>query len=540
MKIKFLGAARTVTGCCFRIELNGHKFCIDCGLHQGNKEIEERNYNTDLYGIKDIEFILLSHCHIDHSGLIPKFVKDGFNGDIYTTHPTMDLLTIMLKDSAHVQATEIEWKNQKRKRQGKPLLEPLYSEIDADNSIPLMKTTSYDKGFSPIEGLEVQFHDAGHILGSSIIELDVKENNKEFKVVFSGDLGRPKQFIVKDPTKIEYADFLFVESTYGSRLHKNEEASLDELAEAINYSISNNEKTIIPAFAVERTQEILYSLYFLIKQGKIPDSIPVYMDSPLAINATKIFDKYHSYFDEESKELFKKGENPLKLPNIKFALSTEDSIQLNSLKGPAIIISASGMANAGRIKHHLKHNIWKPGVSIVFVGFQAQGTLGRRIVDGAKSVKIFGEETQVKARVFTINGFSAHADQKQILEWIKNFKNPKMKVFLVHGEYESQKVLAEKIKEQFGFDVYIPDYLEEYELVPEAVTSSIREEDKKMRTISVDWDFLIEDLKQKIMHLEKRKQNLSSLDLITQSELRDEILEASYFLSKLISSTTSS
>lgn len=536
MKIKFLGAARTVTGSCFQVSLNDHKFCIDCGLHQGNKEIEERNRLTELYDIEHTEFIILSHAHIDHSGLIPKFVKHGFKGEIYTTHPTMDLLTIMLKDSAHVQEAEIEWLNKKRKRQGKPLLDPLYTQIDADNAIPLMRTISYGQVFSPCKGLEVTFHDAGHILGSSIIEANITEQDKTFKVVFSGDLGRPNQFIVRDPSKIEYADFLFLESTYGNRLHKNEEQTLDELAEAINYSYNNNEKTIIPAFAVERTQELLYSIYYLIKEKKIPESIPVYIDSPLAINATKIFDKYHSYFDEESKELFKKGENPLKLANLKFSLSTEDSIQLNNLDEPAIIISASGMANAGRIKHHLRHNLWRPGASVVFVGFQAQGTLGRRIVDGAKFVKIFGEEVEVKAKVFTINGFSAHADQKQILDWLENFKNPNMKIFLVHGEYESQKILKEKINEKFPFEVYIPDYLEELEISIEKITTKTKEEEKKIKEITIDWDYLINDLKQKVDALHTKKEELGTLNWVIQSELREELLEANYRLSKIVSS----
>ncbi len=536
MKIKFLGAARTVTGSCFQIQLNNHKFCIDCGLHQGNKEIEERNRLTDLYDIKNIEFIILTHAHIDHSGLIPKFVKEGFKGEIYTTHPTMDLLTIMLKDSAHVQQAEIEWLNKKRKRQGKSLLEPLYTEIDADNSIPLIRTINYGQMFSPCKGLEVILHDAGHILGSAIIETKITEQDKKYSVVFSGDLGRPNQFIVKNPSKIDYADFLFLESTYGNRLHKNEEQTLDELAEAINYSYKNNEKTIIPAFAVERTQELIYALYYLIKKKKIPESIPVYLDSPLAINATKIFDKYHSYFDEESKELFKKGENPLKLQNLKFSLSTEDSIRLNNLNEPAIIISASGMANAGRIKHHLKHNLWRRGASIVFVGFQAQGTLGRRIVDGAKVVKIFGEEVEIHAKVFTINGFSAHADQRQILQWLENFKNPNMKIFLVHGEYKSQKVLKEKIQEKFPFEVYIPDYLEEIEILTDKITSEIKEEEKKIKEVTIDWDFLIDEIKQKLDALTQKKERLSALDWVVQSELREEILEVNYRLSKLISS----
>ncbi len=536
MKIKFLGAARTVTGSCFKVELNGHRFCVDCGMHQGNRDIEERNLNTELYGIQDTEFILLTHAHIDHSGLIPKFVKHGFKGEVYTTHPTRELLEIMLKDSAHVQESEIEWKNKKRKRQGRELLEPLYTEIDAENSIPLLKAIGYNHIFSPCDGLEVNFLDAGHILGSSIIETFVHEGDKKYKVVFSGDLGRPNQFIVRDPAKVDYADFLFLESTYGNRFHKDENATLDELAEAINYSYNNNEKTIIPAFAVERTQEILYSLYYLLKQNKIPSSIPIYLDSPLAIKATKIFDRYHQYFDEESKNLFKKGENPLRIPNLKFSLSTEDSIRLNDLHEPAIIISASGMANAGRIKHHLRHNLWKKGASVVFVGFQAQGTLGRRIVDGAKVVKIFGEDTQVNAKVFTINGFSAHADQGQILDWLENFKNPNMKIFLIHGEYESQNILAKKIKQRFSFEVFIPDYLEEYELVPEKITSSITEKEKQLREIKVDWEFLIHDIREKIMELSKRQKQLSSLDWPLQAELRDELLEANYFLSKLISS----
>ncbi|MCA1743963.1 MAG: MBL fold metallo-hydrolase, partial [Desulfovibrionales bacterium] len=377
MKVRFLGAARGVTGSCYMMEVKGVRFAVDCGLHQGNSEIEKRNWDTEIYDPEKIEFIMVTHAHIDHCGLLPRMVKDGFKGKIFATPPTVDLLEIMLKDSAYIQEMEAEWKSKKRSRHGRAGASPLYTQEDAEKTLKLIKPVEYNEEFSPFDGVKILYKDAGHILGSSIIEIWVdEEKDKKVKLVFSGDLGRPNQLLVRNPSYSEVADFLFLESTYGNRDHKNEDQSREELLEAINYSYNKGQKVIIPAFALERTQEVLYSLYLLYKEGRLPTDMPIFLDSPLAIRATQIFSKHYRYFDAKTRELFKAGEDPLRIPNLKISETPAQSMSINSLEGPAVIISASGMANAGRVKHHLRHNIWKKGASIVFVGFQAKGTPG--------------------------------------------------------------------------------------------------------------------------------------------------------------------
>jgi metallo-beta-lactamase family protein len=352
-------------------------------------------------------------------------------------------------------------------------------------------------------------------------------------MVFSGDIGRPAQLIVKDPTIVTGADFLFLESTYGNRNHKDEDASLDELAEAVQYSYDRREKVIIPAFAVERTQEIIYSLYLLAKSGRLPKDMPVYVDSPLAIRATEIFRKHTAYFDEEAGKLLKSGEDPLSLPQLRFTETTQASMAINETPGPAIVISASGMADAGRIKHHLKHNLWREGASVVFVGFQAQGTTGRKIVDGADKVRIFNEEVTVKAKVYTINGFSAHAGQTQILDWLSHFENPAMQVFLVHGEYSAQQVLAGLVREKFGFEVLIPDYLEESTLKPGEVLERVAHPEKAAPRI--DWAYLLGEMDARLAQIRDRQAKLKDRAWVEQTEIRDRLLEFNRHLTELIS-----
>ena len=474
MKIKFMGAARTVTGSCFILESGGHRFAVDCGMHQGNAEIERRNWEVDIYEPDRIEFFLITHAHIDHSGLLPRLVQKGFRGKIYATEPTRDLLEIMLLDSAHIQEMEALWKSKKRLRHGEKNVRPLYTKKDAESTFSLIKSVPYDEIFEPLPGMQVNFKDAGHILGAALIEIRTEDNSRPVKLVFSGDIGRPAQLLMEDPSVVDSADFLFMESTYGNRNHRDEDDSLNELADAIAYSYGNREKVIIPAFAVERTQEMMYCLYLLSKDGRLPPDMPVYLDSPMAIQVTEIVRRHTAYLDEETRQLINKGEDPLRLSQIRFTPTTEESMAINALSGPAIVISASGMADAGRIKHHLKHNLWREGASVVFVGFQAQGTTGRKIVDGAEKVRLFNEDVNVKAKIYTINGFSAHAGQTQLLDWLSHFKNPAMRIFLVHGEYLAQQVLADMIREKFGYEVLIPDYLEESTLksgeVPEQVT----------------------------------------------------------------------
>jgi metallo-beta-lactamase family protein len=531
MKIKFMGAARTVTGSCYIIETNGHRFAVDCGMHQGNAEIEKRNWDVDIYQPEKIDFFLITHAHIDHSGLLPRMVQKGFNGKIYTTMPTRDLVKILLLDSAHIQEMEAQWKNKKHLRSGDNRIKPLYTQKDAESTFPMFDVVSYNEVLEPFPGLKATFKDAGHILGASLIELRIEENGVPVKLVFSGDIGRPAQLMMEDPSVVNAADFLFLESTYGDRDHKNEDDSLNELAEAIAYSYGNREKVIIPAFAVERTQEIMYCLYLLNKDGKLPADMPVYLDSPLAIQATEIFRHHTAYLDEETRELIKKGEDPLYLPQLHFTPTTDESMAINNFSGPAIVISASGMADAGRIKHHLRHNIWREGASIVFVGFQAQGTTGRKIVDGAKKIRIFNEEIAVKARVFTINGFSAHAGQSQILQWLSHFQTRDMQVFLIHGEYSAQQVLAGLIKERFGFKVLIPEYLEETTLEPGQVLKRVEYPEKAVPVI--DWNYIFEDIGARFARLKERRSQMESKPWVEQTELRDRLLELDRVLTEI-------
>lgn len=533
MKIRFMGAARTVTGSCFILEAGGHRFAIDCGLHQGNAEIDKRNWDVDIYDPPGIEFMLITHAHMDHSGLLPRLVQKGFKGKVYMTPPTQDLLRIMLMDSAHIQETEAQWKNRKRLRHGEADTTPLYTQKDAMDAFPLFATVTYGAPFSPFPGLRVTFRDAGHILGAAMVDLAVAEDGKTSRIVFSGDLGRPAQLLMKDPARIAEADFLFMESTYGNRNHRNEEDSLDELAEAVAYSYAKGEKVIIPAFAVERTQEMIYSLHLLAKDGRLPVDMPVFLDSPLAIQATEIFRKNQDDFDRETKRLFANGEDPLTFPQLRYTPSTQESMEINSVKGPAVVISASGMANAGRIKHHLRHNLWREGASVVFVGFQAQGTTGRKIVDGAQKVRIFSEEVAVRAKVFTINGLSAHAGQSQLLDWLAHFRTERLQVFLIHGEYGAQQELARLIESRFSLPVSIPDYLEE--IILEAGRELERVEHPEMAAPRIDWEFLIGDMETRFAQLRERRGQAEAKTWVEQTELRDRMLEVSRSLAGIIS-----
>ncbi len=538
MKVRFLGAARGVTGSCYMMEANGQRFAVDCGLHQGNSEIEKRNWNVKVYSPDKLDFILITHAHIDHCGLLPRLVREGFSGRVFATPPTIDLLEIMLKDSAYIQEMEAEWKSKQQTRHGNTPADPLYTQADVERALRLVTHVEYNEEFLPCPGVQTLFKDAGHILGSSIIELRIfEEKDKKVKLVFSGDLGRPNQLLMRNPSYSEVADFLFLESTYGNRDHKDEDQSREELLQAVNFSFQHGQKVIIPAFALERTQEVLFSLYLLHREGRLPDDMPIFLDSPLAIRATQIFSKHYRYFDSKTRNFFTTGEDPLRLPGLRLTESPRDSMSINSYKGPAIIISASGMANAGRVKHHLRHNIWKKGASIVFVGFQAKGTPGRKIVDGAKMIRILGEELAVKARVFTINGFSAHAGQSQILEWLSYFQNHGMKIFLTHGEYENQQILANLIREKFDHEVHIPDYLEECIL-----KTGRRFEarfDPKRELFKVNWDYVFSDLENKLQLLRKNQGQLSRMGWSDQVDIRDETLEAGTILSKVIASVNS-
>ena len=474
MKVTFCGATKTVTGSNFLVEGAGKKFLVDCGLYQGGAKDEIKNEEPFPYDINEIDFMLLTHAHIDHSGRIPKLYKEGYRNPIYATNATCDLCAIMLPDSGHIQETETEWKNRKRIRRGEEELVPIYDAETAAKSLELFKGEPYNQIIELDDDIHVRFNDAGHMLGSSTIEIWIRENGENKKIVFSGDLGNNDIPLLAEPTMIQDADFLVMESTYGNRLHIKNESKAETFINVVTDTIKNGGTVVIPSFAVGRTQEILYEL------NKIKDSeddspeferkyrllmnTPVYVDSPLAISATEVFKENMDLFDEETQELIKRGDNPLEFPGLKFTQTVEESKALNESNESAIIISASGMCEVGRIKHHLKHNIWNPKNTILFVGYQAPGTLGRKIVDGAKTVKIFGEEIAVNARVEYIEGYSGHADQAGLLHFVDSFVKKPNHIFLVHGEEESQKVLRNKINENFDLPVSIPDYCESFDL----------------------------------------------------------------------------
>ncbi len=476
MKITFLGATKIVTGSNFLVEAAGKKFLVDCGMYQGNAELEMENYKEFDYNPAEIDFMLLTHAHIDHSGRIPKLYNEGFKGPIYAHKATCDLCAIMLPDSGHIQEMESEWKNKKRLRKGQQTFPPLYTAEDAIKSQELFVPVKYDDIIQVAENIYVRYNDAGHMLGSSSIEVWIKEDGKETKTVFSGDIGNNDIPLLNSPTMIESADFLVMESTYGSRLHVRNNQKAEMFLNIVSETIDNGGTVVIPSFAVGRTQEILYELNKIkentddaefMRKYKTLMKVPVYVDSPLAISATEVFKQNTDLFDDEIKEKMENGDNPLEFPGLKFTQTADESKALNESSEPAIIISASGMCDVGRIKHHLKHNIWNPKSTILFVGYQAPGTLGYSIVNGAKKVTIFGEEFAVNARIEYIEGYSGHADQEWLMNFVYSFISRPKHIFLVHGEEESQEVLRDKILEETGIGVSIPEYGETYELCDE-------------------------------------------------------------------------
>jgi metallo-beta-lactamase family protein len=435
MHVTCLGAARTVTGSSFLITLDDQRcFLVDCGMFQGGRQIEMRNYSTGSYRVPDLEGIFITHAHIDHSGLVPRLVREGFRGPVFGTEATCDLLKILWLDSAHIQEMEAEWQTRKNKRKGRRGIEPLYETVDAETAIRLLRPVDIDVEQSLLPAVNTKFVTAGHILGAAGIHFNLSGRNGPCRVGFSGDLGRPGQLIIPDAEKLPPVDMLFMESTYGNRRHKTLVESQNELIDVVGEAYREGGKVIIPAFAVERTQEIIYTLARAHEQGRIPDDMPIFLDSPLAIQATLIFRKHPDFFDEATLTLLDDGKTPMNLPNLKFTPKTQDSQAINEHKGPAIIIAGSGMANAGRIKHHLKHNLWKSNCHVVIVGFQAKGTTGRQLVEGASKVKIFREDVAVMAKIHTIGGFSAHADQAELLDWLDGQVHAGLQINLMHGE----------------------------------------------------------------------------------------------------------
>ncbi len=455
MRIEFVGGARTVTGSCFILKNDSFTIMVDRGMFQGKKVLRDRNYMKLIYAPGQIDALLLTHAHIDHSGLIPKMVKDGYTHPIYATRATVDLCSVMLPDSAHIQEMDAVWINKKNRKMGLDPVEPIYTVEDAEKSIGQFVPVRYDDTVQIVPGVTARFRDAGHILGSSFIELEVKENGKATKILFSGDVGSNDQAIIRDPEKVADADIVLVESTYGDRLHKSRTDTYEEFKTIISNSFNRKGNIIIPSFAVERTQEIVYTLGRLFKQGDLPP-IPVYIDSPLAVAATEIFKRNKDLFDEDARAMLASGENPLEFKNLHYIQSMEESKRLNDEARGAIIISASGMCTAGRIKYHLQNNLYRPESSVIFVGYQAEGTLGRKLVDGARQVRILGDDVAVRAKVHTLGGFSAHADRDGLMKWLSGIRNPKCRVFVVHGEENSAESFAATVKSSLGLEVYVP------------------------------------------------------------------------------------
>ena len=538
MKITFLGATKTVTGSNFLVEAAGKKFLVDCGMYQGNLEQEDENERPFAFNPDEIDFMLLTHAHIDHSGRIPKLYNEGFKNKIYAHKATCDLCSLMLPDSGHIQEMEIGWKNKKRKRRGEQEKEPLYTAEDAAHCLEIFEPVQYDQIIEITPEIQVRFNDAGHMLGSSIIEVWANEDGKTTKAVFTGDIGNNDLPLLSSPTMIDSADYLIMESTYGNRLHIRNDEKAELFLQIVSETLNKGGNVVIPSFAVGRTQEILYELNKL-KDAKNDEKFneryatlmkaPVYVDSPLAISATEVFKENMNLFDEDVQEEIMRGDNPLEFPGLKFTMTSDESKALNENKDASIIISASGMCEVGRIKHHLKHNLWDPKNTILFVGYQAPGTLGYNIVNGAKKVKIFGEEIAVNARVEYIEGYSGHADQEWLMNFIYSFRDQKPKnIFLVHGEEDAQEVLKEKIQNEINIPVIIPDFGECYELIdipkvvakiaekPLTIRSQINKLLNKLQDELDDMKFSVkDDLKNKDLKEEdlfRIKENMKDLE----------------------------
>lgn len=458
MKLTFVGAAHEVTGSCHLLQAAGKNILVDCGMEQGPNLYENPGLPIPE---KDVDYVLLTHAHIDHSGMIPKLVKNGFKGEIVTTFATSDLCNIMLRDSAHIQEFEAEWRNRKGKRAGKPVFEPEYVMQDALDAIELFRPCQYEQKITLCEGVEVRFTDVGHLLGSASIEIWLTEGEVHKKIVFSGDVGNINQPIIKDPQSTEEADYVVIESTYGNRVHSTSEKIdyVGEFTRVLRETFARGGNVVIPSFAVGRTQEMLYFIREIKEQNLLSEypDFEVYLDSPLAIEATKAFTKnMKGCFDEDALKLVNAGINPLVFPGLKISTTSEDSRMINFIEKPKVIISASGMCDAGRIRHHLKHNLWRAECTILFVGYQAVGTLGRRLLDGETNVKIFGEPIEVRARIESLHGVSGHADMNGLLRWLEGFKTPLERVFVVHGEDTVTDEFAATVEEKFGYQTFAP------------------------------------------------------------------------------------
>ena len=477
MKIQFIGATHEVTGSCTLLEVGGKCYLVDCGMEQGSDIFENVPIPVNP---GTIEAVFLTHAHIDHSGMLPKLCKDGFSGTIYSTRETANLCNIMLRDSAHIQESEAQWRSRKAERAGGAPVEPVYNLQDAEAAIRCFRPVAYGEKLQIGEGVEVRFTDVGHLLGSACIELWLTEGAEQRKIVFSGDVGNTNQPIINDPKYVEQTDYLVIESTYGNRLHEKMENTLDdkssaavaELARFIQMALDAGGNLVIPSFAVGRTQEMLYAIREIKQRGLVTghDGFPVYVDSPLAVEATGIFLQCDlSCLDEKTMELVKQGINPIWSEGVTLSVTSEESKQINFDSRPKVIISASGMCEAGRIRHHLKHNLWRPESVILFVGYQAENSLGRKLQDGAQNVKLFGEEIAVRAQIATLHGTSGHADRDGLLNWLAGFRKGPRQIFVNHGDDDACKAFRDLL-EKMGYQAEAPYSGTEYDLITGRMT----------------------------------------------------------------------
>jgi metallo-beta-lactamase family protein len=463
LQLQFLGAAQEVTGSCFLLRVGDKTVLVECGLIQGSFEDEARNRNPFAFDAAALDAVVLTHSHLDHSGRLPLLAKAGYSGPIYTQHASADLCRILLKDSGYLNEKEVEWENRKRQRKRKPLLEPLYTLKEAEAVLDQFVPLDYGVEMEILPGVRIRLNDAGHILGSSIVELWASHKGVTRKLVFSGDLGHRGAPILKDPTLIEEADLVLMESTYGDRAHRPWDQTWAELEQVLLNARHDKGIVMIPAFAVGRTQELLYAFNLNYDKWQL-DRWSIFLDSPMAIEATEAYARHRNLYDRETRALQKQNGNPFMLPNLHLSRTAEDSMAINRIRSGAIVIAGSGMCTGGRIKHHFKHNIWRQNCHVLIVGFQARGTLGRKLVDGAKEISLWGETVSVAARVHTIGGFSAHADCHGLLDWYGGFEG-RPPIALVHGEPDPMNALAQQVRELGATKVFIPESGQTLDLV---------------------------------------------------------------------------